>query len=1094
MSKPSKVLVIGSGPIIIGQAAEFDYAGTQACKSLREEGITTVLVNSNPATIMTDEGIADTVYIEPLTVEVVARIIERERPDGLLPTLGGQTGLNLAVDLADAGILDKYNVRMLGTPLETIKMAEERSLFKQLIMDIGEPLPESATVNSVDQAKELVGSIGLPLIIRPSYTLGGTGGGIANTMEELVTIVSGGLASSPSHQVLVEKSLLGWKELEYEVMRDAADNCITICNMENIDPMGVHTGDSIVVAPSQTLTDKEYQVLRSASLKIIRALGIEGGCNIQFALTPNLVVARKWAPDQLEARTSEYYVIEVNPRVSRSSALASKATGYPIARVAAKIAVGKRLDEIPNRVTGKTMAAFEPALDYCVVKIPRWPFDKFALGDRGTGSQMKATGEVMAVERCFEAALQKAVRSLEFGKKSLLWEDRSWGHDENLDSYPLHPNDLRLWAAMAALRREISCEQLAQHTGIDPWFIYKLDNIVKMEQRLLSESLTPELLWQAKRLGFSDEQISTLADRLPEQVRQLRYDWQIRPVYKMVDTCAAEFDAETAYFYSTYERENEAEPLEGKKTIVIGSGPIRIGQGIEFDYCSVHSAWALQDAGNKSIMVNSNPETVSTDFDTSARLYFETLDEESVRDILENEGSLLQDGSAPPSIVQFGGQTAVNLAQPLTRSGMPIIGSTAEVIDMAEDRRRFEDFLNRLGIPQPPGAGVTSLQEGIDTAKLLGYPVLVRPSYVLGGRAMEIVHNDDELVRYMSLALEEDTQHPTLIDKYFEGKEVEVDAVCDGEDVLIPGIMEHIERAGVHSGDSIAVYPGLNLTQDEVDTIADYTIRIGRALQIRGLMNIQFVIMPGKEGKPSSVYVLEVNPRSSRTIPFISKVTGVQMVRIATNVLLGVNLKEQGYETGLHKRQKLVGIKAPVFSMSKLMGVDTYLGPEMKSTGEVMGLDYTFEAALAKALVAAGLMLPSQGGLLFSIADKNKTEALPIIKEFCSLGYELYATEGTASMVEAAGLKVKMISKKLGEGHPDVIDIINDGSVTGVINTITGGRVSLQDGFHIRRTAVEKRIPCFTSLDTARVVLKALASGSHIFNVKPLREYLMEPG
>ena len=1094
MPEISKVLVIGSGPIIIGQAAEFDYAGTQACKSLREEGITTVLVNSNPATIMTDEGIADTVYIEPLTVEVVARIIERERPGGLLPTLGGQTGLNLAVDLADAGILDKYNVRMLGTPLETIKMAEERSLFKQLIMDIGEPLPESATVNSVDQAKELVESIGLPLIIRPSYTLGGTGGGIANTMEELVTIVSGGLASSPSHQVLVEKSLLGWKELEYEVMRDAADNCITICNMENIDPMGVHTGDSIVVAPSQTLTDKEYQMLRSASLKIIRALGIEGGCNIQFALTPNPVVARKWAPDQLEARTSEYYVIEVNPRVSRSSALASKATGYPIARVAAKIAVGKRLDEIPNRVTGKTMAAFEPALDYCVVKIPRWPFDKFALGDRGTGSQMKATGEVMAVERCFEAALQKAVRSLEFGKKSLLWEDRSWGHDENLDSYPLHPNDLRLWAVMAALRREISCEQLAQHTGIDPWFIYKLDNIVKMEQRLLSESLTPELLWQAKRLGFSDEQISTLADRLPEQVRQLRYDWQIRPVYKMVDTCAAEFDAETAYFYSTYERENEAEPLEGKKTIVIGSGPIRIGQGIEFDYCSVHSAWALQDAGNKSIMVNSNPETVSTDFDTSDRLYFETLDEESVRDILENEGSLLQDGSAPPSIVQFGGQTAVNLAQPLTHSGMPIIGSTAEVIDMAEDRRRFEDFLNRLGIPQPPGAGVTSLQEGIDTAKLLGYPVLVRPSYVLGGRAMEIVHNDDELVRYMSLALEEDTQHPTLIDKYFEGKEVEVDAVCDGEDVLIPGIMEHIERAGVHSGDSIAVYPGLNLTQDEVDTIADYTIRIGRALQIRGLMNIQFVIMPGKEGKPSSVYVLEVNPRSSRTIPFISKVTGVQMVRIATNVLLGVNLKEQGYETGLHKRQKLVGIKAPVFSMSKLMGVDTYLGPEMKSTGEVMGLDYTFEAALAKALVAAGLMLPSQGGLLFSIADKNKTEALPIIKEFCSLGYELYATEGTASMVEAAGLKVKMISKKLGEGHPDVIDIINDGSVTGVINTITGGRVSLQDGFHIRRTAVEKRIPCFTSLDTARVVLKALASGSHIFNVKPLREYLMEPG
>jgi carbamoyl-phosphate synthase large subunit len=1086
MSQISKVLVIGSGPIIIGQAAEFDYAGTQACKSLREEGITTVLVNSNPATIMTDEGIADIVYIEPLTVDVVARVIEQERPDGLLPTLGGQTGLNLAVELADAGILDKYGVRLLGTPLETIKKAEERSLFKQLILDIGEPVPQSATVNSVAGAKELAESIGLPLIVRPSYTLGGTGGGIAHTMEELENTVANGLSSSLSNEVLVERCLLGWKEVEYEVMRDAANNCITVCNMENIDPMGVHTGDSIVVAPSQTLTDKEYQMLRSASLKIIRALGIEGGCNIQFALTPSPVVAKKWAPDQLGVKVSEYYVIEVNPRVSRSSALASKATGYPIARVAAKIAVGKRLDEIPNRVTGKTMAAFEPALDYCVVKIPRWPFDKFALGDRHIGSQMKATGEVMAIDRCFEAALQKAVRSLEFGKRSLLWEDKDW--DENIDSYPLHPNDVRLWAIMAALRRGTSCEQLAHRTGIEPWFLYKLFNITNMERRLLSEQLTPELLWQAKRLGFSDEQISTLSDRLPEQVRQLRHNWQICPVYKMVDTCAAEFDAETPYFYSAYEKENEAEPLKYKKAVVIGSGPIRIGQGIEFDYCSVHSAWALQEADIKSIMVNSNPETVSTDFDTSNRLYFEALDEESLRDIIENESLPFQNDSIPPSIVQFGGQTAINLAEPLARSNMKILGSTSDAIDIAEDRRRFEEFLNRLGIPQPPGAGVFSLRDGISTAKLLGYPVLVRPSYVLGGRAMEIVHNEEELVRYMSLALEMDSQHPTLIDKYFEGTEVEVDAVSDGEDVLIPGIMEHIERAGVHSGDSIAVYPALNLTQHEVGTIADYTIRIGRALQVKGLMNVQLVIM--RDGSQSLVYVLEVNPRASRTIPFISKVTGVPMVRIATKIMLGMSLKEQGYITGLWRRQKLVGIKAPVFSMSKLVGVDTYLGPEMKSTGEVMGIDYTYEAALMKALLAAGLMLPSGGNLLFSIADKNKHEALPIIEGFSSLGCQIYATEGTAAMIESAGMEVRKIGKKLDEGHPNVVDIINDGSVDGVVNTITGGRVALRDGFHIRRAAAEKRIPCFTSLDTARVALKALASGNQIYNVKPLREYL----
>ncbi len=1074
MSKPKKVLIIGSGPIIIGQAAEFDYAGTQACKAMREEGVISVLVNSNPATIMTDEGIADIVYIEPLTVDMVGRIIEQERPDGLLPTLGGQTGLNLAVDLADAGILDKYNVRSLGTPIQTIRNAEDRELFKQLLINIGEPVPESATVNTLEQAKEVAKKIGLPVVIRPAYTLGGTGGGLADTWQELERVATIGLATSPIHQVLIEQSVAGWKEIEYEVMRDSADNCITVCNMENIDPMGVHTGDSIVVAPSQTLTNKEHQMLRTASLKIIRALGIEGGCNIQFALDPG---------------SNNYYVIEVNPRVSRSSALASKATGYPIARVAAKIAIGKRLDEIPNQITGKTMAAFEPTLDYLVVKIPRWPFDKFASGDRVIGTQMKATGEVMAIDRCFEAALQKAVRSLEFSNRSLLWEDRQWEMGKDINSYPLAPNDLRLWAIMAALRRGITTEALAQRTKIDLWFITKLQNIVNMEKKLLSQPLTPELLRQAKRLGFSDEQIGTLADRLAEQVRGLRHSWNIRPVYKLVDTCAAEFDAATPYFYSTYEEENEAEPLHGNKAVVIGSGPIRIGQGIEFDYCSVHSAWALQESGFKSIMVNSNPETVSTDFDTSSRLYFEALDEESLRDILENESQKTgaRDNIPPSSIVQFGGQTAINLSQPLSRSGMPLLGSSADTIDLASDRGRFENFLNQLGIPQPPGAGVTSVDEALSTAKVIGYPVLVRPSYVLGGRAMEIVHDATELIRYMSLAIELDTKHPVLIDKYLEGREAEVDAIADGERVFIPGIMEHIERAGVHSGDSMAVYPGVSLTKPEIETMVDYTIRIGLGLNIKGLMNVQFVIMPSRQG--ASVYVLEVNPRASRTIPFISKVTGVPMVNVATKVMLGKSLKEQGYDTGLWKRQNLVGIKAPVFSMSKLLGVDTYLGPEMKSTGEVMGIDYTFDAALAKALLAAGLMLLPHGAILFSIADRDKPEALPIIRRFSSVGYRLYATEGTAAMIEAAGLPVKMISKKLSEGHPNVVDIINDGTVNGVVNTITGGRIPLRDGFHIRRAAVEKRIPCFTSLDTARVAAEALANGSQIYSAQPLSSY-----
>ncbi len=1084
-AKPARVLIIGSGPIVIGQAAEFDYSGSQACRALREEGVHTVLVNSNPATIMTDEGIADTVYIEPLTVEVIARIIERERPDGLLPTLGGQTGLNLAVALADAGVLDQYGVRVLGTPIETIRRAEDRELFRQMLVDIGEPLPESASVTSLEEARRVARELGLPLVVRPAYTLGGTGGGIARTADELEHIVRGGLAASPIHQVLLERSLLGWKEIEYEVMRDGADNCITVCNMENLDPMGVHTGDSIVVAPSQTLSDKEYQMLRSASLKIIRALGIEGGCNIQFALAPRQEIA-EWVlrPDG----RPPYYVIEVNPRVSRSSALASKATGYPIARVAAKIAAGRRLDDIPNRVTGKTTAAFEPALDYCVVKIPRWPFDKFPLGERTIGTQMKATGEVMAIDRSFEAALGKAVRSLEFGARSLLWEDPAWRDVDPRDYVPV-ATDERLWALLASLRRGATPEELAHLCGVDPWFLHKLNGIVQMERRLLAEPLAPELLRQAKRLGLSDADIATLADRLPEQVRQLRQEWGVLPVYKMVDTCAAEFEAATPYFYSTYDTENEAPPLSGQKALVIGSGPIRIGQGIEFDYCSVHAAWALQEAGVRAIMANSNPETVSTDFDTSDRLYFEPLDEEAVRDLLENEGAR-EDGDEPPSIVQFGGQTAINLAGPLARANLPILGSSAEAIDIAEDRSRFEELLQRLGIPQPPGAAISSVEEALSTAQLIGYPVLVRPSYVLGGRAMEIVQNARDLIRYVGEAAQIGGGKPILIDKYLEGVEAEVDAVCDGQDTLIPGVMQHIERAGVHSGDSMAVYPALGLSPVEVDTIVDYTQRIGAALGVRGLMNVQYVIM--RNGDGPNVYVLEVNPRASRTIPFISKVTGVPMVRLAIQVMLGKTLRELGYEPGLRPRQRLVAVKAPVFSMSKLIGVDTHLGPEMKSTGEVMGIDYTFEAALAKALHAADLALPKRGSILLSLADHTKPESLPMVRSLAQAGYRIYATEGTAAMIRAVGLPVEQVPKRLDEGHPNVVDVIQEG-VDVVINTPEGQQTAtLRDGFQIRRAAAERRIPCFTSIDTAAAAVSALVGGDRHFTVQPLREYLPE--
>ena len=1106
ITKPSKVLVIGSGPIVIGQAAEFDYAGTQACKALREEGVTTVLVNSNPATIMTDEGIADVVYIEPLTVEVLDRIIEAERPDGILPTLGGQTGLNLAVDLADAGVLDRYDVRLLGTPLEAIRSAEDREMFRRLLLDISEPAPPSLTVGSMDEARSAAGGLGLPLVVRPAYTLGGTGGGIANTQAEFEAIVDGGLSASPIHQVLLEKSLVGWKEVEYEVMRDSADNCITVCNMENIDPMGVHTGDSIVVAPSQTLSDKEYQMLRSASLKIIRALGIEGGCNVQFALAPCDVVAET-LPSQAEV-DSEYYVIEVNPRVSRSSALASKATGYPIAKVASKIAVGKRLDEIPNAVTRKTLAVFEPALDYCVVKIPRWPFDKFPRGDRTVGTQMKATGEVMAIDRSFEAAFQKAVRSLEITDRSLLWEAPEWarnGHSA-VERLPLHPSDERLWALLAALRRGAGPEYLSRVTGIDPWFTRAFQRIAGMEGRLLSETLSGELLREAKRLGFSDQKIGILSDRAADDVRKLRHRLDIRPVYKMVDTCAAEFEAETPYFYSTYEQENEAAPLPANRAVVVGSGPIRIGQGIEFDYCSVHAAWALQRAGIRSVMVNSNPETVSTDFDTSDRLYFEPLDEESILDILENEASVAPDGELdiPPTIVQFGGQTAINLSQSLDRTGMPILGSTAQSIDIASDRHLFEEFLTRVGIPNPPGAAVVDLKQAIEVAAAIGYPVLVRPSYVLGGRAMEIVQNGVELARFMREALAAGQGRRVLIDKYLEGREVEVDAVCDGESVLIPGIMEHVERAGVHSGDSLAIYPGLTLSEDEVATIVDYTTRIGLALDVRGLMNIQYVVVggpayrsPSDNGRSANqdtkVYVLEVNPRSSRTIPFISKVTGVPMVRLAINVMLGQSLEEQGYQGGLWKRQRLVGVKAPVFSMSKLSGVDTYLGPEMKSTGEVMGIDHDFSPAVSKALIAAGLVIRPHGTVLLSIANRDKAESAAMIEDLAKAGCSLYATDGTAEMVRRMGIPVVHVPKILSVGHPNVLDVIEDGTVNAVINTVTGDRETLQDGFKIRRAAVDRRIPCFTSLDTARAAVESLASGSGAYSVKPLSAYREGP-
>ena len=1078
-----KVLIIGSGPILIGQAAEFDYAGTQACRALREEGIETVLVNSNPATIMTDPGVADITYLEPLTVDVLERIIERERPSGLLATLGGQTGLNLAVQLAESGVLERYGVRLLGTPLSAIQQAEDREAFKQLLLSIGEPVPESITAHSVEEALAFAARVGYPLVVRPAFTLGGTGGGVANDAAELTARVTSGVAASPIGQVLVERSLLGWKEIEYEVMRDGADTCITVCNMENIDPMGVHTGDSIVVAPSQTLTDKEYQMLRSAALRIIRALGIEGGCNVQFALDPDR------SPTTDPEAQVPYFVIEVNPRVSRSSALASKATGYPIARVAAKIAIGKRLHEIPNAVTKKTTAAFEPALDYVVVKIPRWPFDKFAAADRTLGTQMKATGEVMAIDRSFEASLLKALRSLEVKGQGLLWEAPAWVEvtdptrfvDEFLSA---QPTDDRLWRLFAALRRGAQIELIHERTRIDRWFLRKIARIVRFaEDDLQGRTPTPALLRAAKRMGFADADIATLTGMLPADVRRLRTQWGIRPVYKMVDTCAAEFEAVTPYFYSTYEQENEATPLVGPKAVILGSGPIRIGQGIEFDCCCVQSAGALRERGVAPIMVNSNPETVSTDFDASARLYFDPLDEESIASVLENEGP-----GPTPVLAQFGGQTALNLADRLAAIGGEIAGTSADAIALAEDRRRFHDFAEALGIPQPLGGTASSPTEALAVAAEIGYPVLVRPSYVLGGRGMEIAYGPEDLERYFRSALEAGTGR-VLVDKYLRGKEVEVDAVSDGSATLVAGIMEHIERAGVHSGDSYAVYPAQNLLPAERDEIVALTRRIAEALPVKGLLNIQFIVENGR------VWVLEVNPRASRTVPFLTKVTGVPLVKIAVAIALGSSLAAEGYARadGIWPTGDFVALKAPVFSMAKLLDVDTYLGPEMKSTGEVMGIDRSFAPALWKSLVAAGLAPARSGKILVTVADKDKPDVVEIIEGFHWLGYDLVATSGTAALVRSLGIDVTEI-KKLAEGSPDILKLIRSGECAAVINTPTLGKTVDRDGFLIRRAAVEARVPCLTSLDTALAVVTALRASAVTTSVAPLAEYrALEP-
>ena len=1057
----NKIMVIGSGPIVIGQAAEFDYSGTQACKALKEEGYEVVLINSNPATIMTDEDTADKVYIEPITLETVSNILRMEMPGGIIATLGGQTGLNMAVELAESGILDELGIELLGTSLESIKQAEDRELFKETMESIGEQIAKSTIASTIDEAVDFANETGFPVIVRPAYTLGGTGGGIAEDMDELRDITAKGLSFSMIGQVLLEQSVAGYKEIEYEVMRDAKDNCIVVCNMENIDPVGIHTGDSIVVAPSQTLSDKDYQMLRTTSIKIIRALGIEGGCNIQFALNPD---------------SYEYVVIEVNPRVSRSSALASKATGYPIARAAAKIAVGFGLDEIINPITGETCACFEPTLDYVVTKVPRWPFDKFVTATRTLGTQMKATGEVMAIGRTFEESLLKAIDSVDvkldyqLGMRSIA----QWS-DEQIEKSLKTPDDERIFVVSEALDRGYSIDQIFEITKIDKFFLGKLKNIVMLANELKKynfETLPPVLLTKCKKYGFGDSYIANLIGSDARVIKTIRYAMNLRPTYKMVDTCAGEFEAKTPYYYSCYESIDEVKNSGRKKVVVLGSGPIRIGQGIEFDYCSVHSVMALRSMGYESIIVNSNPETVSTDFDTSDKLYFEPLDRECVLDVIERE-------NPEGVIVQFGGQTAINLAAPLELAGVKILGTSTKGIDAAEDRDKFLKTLNKLGIPIPAGATAFSLKDARIIADDIGYPVLVRPSYVLGGRAMEIVYNQKELDEYMTYAVDISSKHPVLIDKYLIGQEVETDGICDGDDVLIVGVMEHIERAGVHSGDSFAVYPPQTLSDKTKVTVVDYAVRIGRELGIRGLFNIQFVI-----DKSGEVYVLEVNPRASRTVPILSKVTGVPMVGAATRIMLGETLCGMGYKTGLYPESRLITVKAPVFSFSKLTTVDIFLGPEMKSTGEVMGTDTTFLAALKKAFVASGVRPPdAKRPILFSITDRDKREAMAFAQQMIDMGFRITATDNTHREFMGSGIDCGLVAKN------DVIKALKDGNVSMVINTPTRGKQPDRLGFVLRRTAMEFNVPCITSMDTLAALLSVMAADDIVEHNIPLSEY-----
>ena len=1043
-----KVLVIGSGPIIIGQAAEFDYSGTQACRALKAEGIETVLLNSNPATIMTDPDVADHVYIEPMTLEVVERILDIEKPDSVLPNLGGQMGLNLSMELARSGYLDRTGIRLLACKPETIDRAEDRELFKETMEKLHQPIIPSEVVETLQDALDCADRIGYPVIVRPAFTMGGTGGGICETREKLIEIGTNGLRLSPIHQILVEKCIAGWKEIEYEVMRDGNDNCITICNMENFDPVGVHTGDSIVVAPSQTLTDHEYQMLRSASLRIIRELGIEGGCNAQYALDPD---------------SNRYYVIEVNPRVSRSSALASKATGYPIAKVSAKIAIGYSLDEITNAVTQKTKACFEPALDYCVVKFPRWPFDKFVYADRTLGTQMKATGEVMSIDRHFEGAILKAARSLEIGVHRLHMDKMDEWDDARVKKNLARINDDRIFVIAEALRRNIaSIDEIHDITKVDKWFIHKIKNIADVEVMLAKEPLTPKHMLAAKNIGLADVSIAEITGKSTDEIRTTRKSMNILPRYKMVDTCAAEFEAATPYYYSTFHAEqDEVQTSDVRKVVVLGSGPIRIGQGVEFDYCSVHSVWALKEMGIEAIIINNNPETVSTDFDISDRLYFEPLTTEDVLNIIDKE-------KPEGVIVQFGGQTAINLAASLQKAGVKVFGTSVDDIDRAEDRERFDDVLTQTRIPRPQGISVTNQEDAIAGAADIGYPVMVRPSYVLGGRAMEIVYNEEELRDYMGRAVKVTPDHPVLVDRYMQGTEVEVDGISDGIDVVIPGIMEHIERAGVHSGDSIAVYPPRTLSSKVIYTIIDYTKRLAVALHVKGLLNIQFVVVNDE------VFIIEVNPRSSRTVPFLSKVTDIKMVNLATQIALGSTLKDLGYHSGLIPPKPYVAVKAPVFSFAKMTDVDIALGPEMKSTGEVMGIDYHYARALYKAIVGSGINVPTKGCVLFTVADKDKEEMMQLAKAFSELDFKIAATEGTAKAIMSMGIDVEVVGK-VHERSTDIIEKIKTDNIDMVINTLTQGKHSLKDGFKIRRATVEHGIACLTSLDTAWEVLRVLS-------------------